>query len=293
MRRFLFLSLIISAFAEVPDGLPGCSGMAAWGPDRYVVCRDFKSGESGIRLALLETSPRVRYQALEVNWGKSGEANDLEAITPLQGKPNEFLAVEAEPVNGFYGRIFHLRWEEQAFEVEATYDLPDNLGQEIEGLASRRLSDGHWMILLGGRRGKQGQPGRLFWADLKGGQLNWSDSGRIGVDLRTPRRLGPFARTVSDMYVDEQDSLYISCCSSPGKAGPNRSLIYRAGKINPQADPPLEFSEPGERLWWMDGVKIEGLAPCSRPGYGPAYITEDNDLGGIWRAVPLHPSQRD
>jgi hypothetical protein len=291
MRRALCFSLLsLLGWAEMPHGLPGCSGMAAWGPDNYIICRDFKVGETGERLGLVETGKGLTYRSIEIDWGEAGEANDLESVAPLQGQPDEFLAAESGYVDGKFGRIFHFSASAGRFRCQHTYRLPEDLSQEIEGLATRKLSAERWMILIGGRRGKGGEPGRIFWGFLQNGQIDWPKAGRLGIELHTPRRLGPFARTLSDMYLDEQDRLYVASCSSPGKAGPNRSLIYHAGDLDPEANQPLHRASETQNIWWVDGVKIEGLAPCSRAGYGPAYASEDNDLGGIWRAVPASPS---
>lgn len=293
----LVAAVALMALAEKksqPDGLPACSGLVGWGPERYIVSHDLKAGEAGPRFGLVHTAGHFRYQPLESDWTAVGEpANDLESLAPLAGSPGFFLAAESGYFRGQYGRFYMLEAQDgppARLKVLRRYALPKGMDQEIEGLATRRLSAECWLVFLGGRGGKAEEPGRLFWGVLENGNLTWPKEGLAGVEIQLPRRLGPYARALSDMYLDDQHYLWISSCSSPGQLGPNRSLIFQAGVVSADVKQPFRRTVEAQPVWWVDGCKIEGLSHCSRPGYGPAYVTDDDELGGIWRAVPANPS---
>ena len=284
--------------ALAPDGIPPCAGMVRWGPNRYLVAHDLKFGEAGFRFGLVSTTYRLDYQGLECDWSKvGGESNDVESLAPLEGESRLFLACESGYVKGQFGHLYLVQAEDTAtprLVAQARYAMPNGLEQEVEGLATLRLEGGgnRWMVLLGGRGGRSEEPGRLYWGifDRDKNQMEWPKEGVQGTEIQLPRRLGPFARTLSDMYLDEKHNLYVSSCSTPGKLGPNRSLIFRAGNVHKNLKAPFQRATENQDVWWIDGCKIEGICPCDRPGYGPAYVTDDDDLGGMWRAVPTSPS---
>lgn len=302
MRPLMILTLLGLSLAvglaqpthPLSDPLPNCSGMANWGPDRYLVCHDYKEGEAGPRFGILHTQHQVRYAPVTTEWGPGPEGNDLESICPLAGQPDQFLASESSYFHGRYGRLFWIRLQDGPAPTAAlvkTFALPTQIDQDIEGLATLKMPNGNWMVLLGGRGGKEGESGRLFWGVLDSkGELQWNKEGLAGEELHLPRRLGPFARTLSDMFVDGYDQLIVSACTAPGPGAPTRSLIFQAGSLKPDLKHPFHRAADGQLVWWVDGCKIEGLAPCSRPGFGPAYVTDDDELGGIWRASPASPS---
>ena len=289
------LSLAMAQSQSVPDGLPPCSGMAGWGPECYLVSHDLKNGQAGARFGLVHTLDRFTYTPLECDWsGAGGDANDLESLTPVEGMPGHYLSAESGYFRGNYGRLFWLQAEDQPqprLKVVRQFALP-TLPQEIEGLSTLRLDSHRWLVVLGGRGGKAEEPGRLYWGviDSSDGSVTWPTAGLQGSEIHLPRRLGPYARTLSDMFVDQAHHLWISSCASPGRVGPNRSLIFQAGSLSEDLKQPFHRNVEAQPVWWIDGCKIEGLAACTRPGYGPAYVTDDDNLGGLWRAVPANPS---
>ncbi|MBN9419361.1 MAG: hypothetical protein J0I12_28155 [Candidatus Eremiobacteraeota bacterium] len=299
--RLLFGVLLLSGLAlgqpnpnaVVPDGIPPCAGVVQWAPSRYLVTHDFKSGEAGSRFGLISTNQRLSYQSLQVDWSKvGGEANDLESLAPIEGKAGHFLACESGYVKGQFGHLYWLSAQPDTVAVEARYAMPAGLTQEIEGLATLHLEGNRWMVLLGGRGGRSEEPGRLYWGilDRDKNEIEWPKEGLQGAEIHLPRRLGPFARTLSDMFLDEKHRLFVSSCSTPGRLGPNRSLIFLAGTVRDNLKTPFHRATENQDVWWVDGCKIEGICPCDRPGYGPAYVTDDDELGGLWRSVPASPS---
>lgn len=272
--------------------------MASFGPEQFLVTHDLKDGQSGPRLALISTKGKLHYQPLPVD--QSSEAvwgpvppNDVESICPLAGHSGQFLLCESGYYKGKYGRIFHIEVS-AAGQVKRLGEmhLPTGLSQDIEGIATLELPhSAGWLVFLGGRGGKEGEPGRLYWGqwDKGASDISWSKEGLHGQVLQLPRRLGPFARTLSDMYVDAKGQLFVSSCTAPGQPYPSRSLIFVAGHLKVDLKQPFR-AEQEPSVWWIDGCKIEGIAPSHRPGCGPAFVTDDDDWGGIWRVVPINPS---
>lgn len=301
MHMRLILGILLSACAlaqpnpnaVLPDGLPPCSGLVQWAPSRYLVTHDFKSGESGSRFGLVSTSQRLSYQDLKVDWSKvGGEANDLESLAPVEGQHGQFLACESGYVKGQFGHLYWVSAQPDGVTVESRYAMPTGLTQEIEGLATLHLEGNRWLVLLGGRGGRSEEPGRLYWGvlDRDKNAIDWPKEGLRGAEIHLPRRLGPFARTLSDMFLDEKHRLFVSSCSTPGRLGPNRSLVFLAGTVQNNLKAPFHRATENQDVWWVDGCKVEGICPCDRPGYGPAFVTDDDDLGGVWRALPASPS---
>lgn len=291
-----FFSLAASAEPPRVNPFPPCSGLANWGRERYLVTHDLKEGQSGARIGELKTAEGCRYRALEVDWGSvQPEGNDIESICPVDGLPGSFLVAESGFYRGKYGRVFWMEAQElptPRLRVLGTFQQPQELNQEIEGLATRRLASDKWLVLLGGRGGKEGEAGRLFWGTIErdSWHTNWSPEGLRGVELQLPRRLGTYTRTLSDMYLDDRGVLWACTCTAITRQGPFRSMIYQAGTVETREDRPFTRARENQAVWWIDGCKAEGLAPSNRRGWGPAFVTDDEDLGGIWRAVPATPS---
>jgi hypothetical protein len=266
--------------------------MAAWGKERYLLVHDTKAGRVGPRVGRVLTGPGCRYQELPLDWSAvGGESSDLESACPVEGAENQFLLAESSYYQGKYGRVFWLDASSSIQPVVTGKFLLPVLDQEIEGIATRQLDPRRWLVLLGGRGSRDGlMPGRIYWGVLEGATMEvaWTPAGLQGEEVQLPRPVGPQARTLSDMYLDQQGTLMVSACVDPGDDGPFRSLIYVGGHIRADAQSPFVRPRQASGVWWVDGCKIEALAPPPRPGYGPAYATDDEDLDGIWRAVPPH-----
>lgn len=296
MKRVVWISLLVLAAWAEPGGLPASSGMAAWGPERYLLVHDTKEGNPAPRLGIIYANKGYRYAPVTVDWNQvGGESSDLEGITPVDGAPNQFLACESSYYKGKYGRVFWLDVHEgrpgYALAL-AKFQLP-KFEQEIEGIATRRLDDRRWLILLGGRGTRDGEvPGRIYWCTLDRSTFRpeWTPEGLQGEEIELPRRVGKHGRTLSDMFLDEKGALWVSACVDPSDDGPFRSLIYQAGVVRPQQKIPFVRPREASGVWWVDGCKIEALAPPPRPGFGPAYATDDESLGGVWRVLPPEPT---
>lgn len=273
--------------------IPPVSGLLKLGPELYVTAHDIKEGRTETRLGVLRTQPGCRFAPLPVDWSKTGESNDVESITLLEGRTDRLLACESGYYQGKFGRLFLLELDPERLRARSLASVPlPELSQEIEGLVSRRLGPERYLVVLGGRGGRTtGEPGRLYWGtlDLSAGRplrLECPPEGLVGEELQIPARLGPHTRTISDMFLDAESNLWVSACVDPSEEGPFRSLVYGAGKIHARERTPFERPREAATVWRIEGFKVEGLAAAPRPGFGPAFATDDEVLDGLWRALP-------
>jgi hypothetical protein len=119
------------------------------------------------------------------------------------------------------------------------------------------------------------------------GRLEYSS----GQELRTFRRQEPHSRSVSDIYIDELDVLWIASCTDAGDSGPFNSQIYRFGEYDFNASA-LSANTYDPPLWNLGGVKVEAICQSILTGGTLCYATDDEGYGGIWRSLADAQSMR-
>src|SRR6266446_2290575 len=142
---------------EAPLAVPirGISGMAALDENEYLVVHDLKK-DAGERLGVLHVHKKKApsYQPVAVNWPKSGDATDLEALCAVPGRTNEYLACESGGAKSKEGRLFHLALHKDGGEWQAkvrkTIALPED-ADNIEGIACLQAKGGDLIVILGER----------------------------------------------------------------------------------------------------------------------------------------------
>lgn len=307
-------------------GTPGYSGMALIDDNSYIVIHDTKirPGEDHEppRISLLVTDCRGMYRerAIRVNWESDlkRKPNDLEGICAIPGREHEFLAVESggyrdgEGKIHIIGHIFHLRFTKNlegdwCGTIQQVIKMPDELNG-VEGIACVRIDDESWFVILGecGSRTSQGgdvitKPARLHWDILELGppdNIPKEFISRGFVEFISPDLasccISVDMRSCSDMYIDAKNQLWISAALDPGDTGPFRSVIYKAGRIEPgEPKQPIRIDRHQKEARFIDGLKVEALAAA------PAFLsekailsfaTDDENYHGIWR--PLFPTPR-
>ena len=285
------------------------SGMALIEPDRYLVVHDAKGREQQPRLGIISimASRGAVYATLEISDWKSpdGPGNDLESACSLSDHPREFLIAESGYWETKYGRVFHIRVSGATAEVVRTYKLPliaDNTrakaGDNFEGLACIKQADGRYLLVLGERGGSDLYPSGLLrwgWFDPPTATIAWAESGQASLPVTAP---GPWPagtnkRDIADLYVDPHGVLWAVATADHGDNGPFRSVIFRLGTVTPGRAAPVQVDSSPIAGWIIDGVKVEALAAPARavPGSVLAVGTDDENLGGVWRAVfpPVTP----
>ena len=280
----------------------GFSGMAQMGPNTYLVVHDTKGHRDGPRVGVAEvTRQGLRYSPVVVaDWkDPDGRSSDLESACALPGLADEFLIAESGPWDGQYGRLFHLRLRGQVGEILRAYPLPilkgrgpGAEGDNYEGLACAPLEGGRFLLLLGERGGSSVYPSgvlRVGALDLAKGDLQWRDDGRAGMTITAPGDWPPAVvpRSISDLYLDPEGTLWAVATADAGDLGPFRSIVYRLGKVAPRQDDLLALKQALVVTWVLDGLKIEALAGPAAilPGSALSIGTEDEDLGGVWRGL--------
>ncbi|MGE4202393.1 MAG: hypothetical protein AB7J86_17215 [Vulcanimicrobiota bacterium] len=278
------------AWAQAPD----YSGMAEMpGRFTYFVVHDTKAGVEppwAARVGVLRLSKdgKPNYQSLNItNWGPGQELpNDIECCCPLPGRAGEFLVAESGYYHGRFGRIFRLRVQRvpgsELYFGEVLghfqFDQPGADGdtedaRQLEGIACIE-QDGQLILVLG-RRGGNGQPGELIWGPLALDPMRFGPTQVRALDLGDHR-----LRACSDLLWHRGELLCVASYD-PGNLGPFQSFVYSLGKRDWQVDP--------QRLWVLDGLKVEALAPCSLPGSELCVGTDDEDYQGIWRPLGERP----
>lgn len=279
----------------------------AWiGGDEYLVVHDTKTHRDDPRLGVLTVGGEegVRYRALAVDdWGDAdGRSSDLESVCALPGRDDEFLAAESGTWEGDFGRIFHLRLDGDAAQVlhaERLPQLADNdpetQGDNFEGIACAARADGSVLVILGERGGtRQNANGSLRWTvyEPQEHEFEWSSRSLAGVGIAAPGAWISLEtkRDIADLYLDPEGILWSVASEDAGDDGPFRSGIWAVGRVDPEADNPVEIFDDPPIGWWLDGLKVEALAapPAHLPFAEAAIGTEDENLGGVWR--PLYPT---
>lgn len=265
-----------------------------------------KDGGNEVPAGKAELGLHMDYAPLDCDWSmaEEGRSSDLESVHAIIGRPGEFLAAESGYWQGQFGRVFHLKvsgqkndWKCELLDV---MQLPPELNGEVEGLVAKQLSDGSVVVMLGIRGGATAYgPARIVTGYVYGPEqspwdLNFDAMGNGGTELAWPvTSWAPFARHISDMYLDSADRLWIAAAEDNGNAGPFRSFIFMATDGWYQ-DYPVGTWQASPYFWEIDGVKIEAIAAPSTPGSVLCYATDDEDYGGIWRplppAMPLTPA---
>lgn len=254
--------------------LPDLSGLARHGR-KFLAVTDAKAESQLPRLGTVDAATGA-FQGLSSDWGQGPAARDLEAITPVQGQAGRFLAVEGSSWQDKSARLFQLQVDEQGSSLEKSYELP-KFAQEVEGIVEMPLDEHRRLVVLGGRGGEQGQPGRLYWGvlDQKQGSLSFPPQGLEGVEVKAPRLKAAVQRDISELQLRDDGTLWASASADLGNQGPFESAVYCLGKLKADLNNPLEASGgPSIRL---PGSKIEGLA-----AHGQGWLTgADNEtLGG-------------
>jgi len=283
------------------SGLPPISDMVQLDATRYLFVQDKKITAPGDRLGILQLRPGLAplYQAIPVaNWPETQMSNDLEAICGLPGRPNEFLLAESAQWHGEFGRLFHIQLLQGYARVLATYPLPAHLdntpeqqGDQFEGLACAAKAPNRYLLILGERGGAERDgaltQGQLQWGDfdIAAGQIVWSEQ-KLKVLAPKVDLIAPPQRDITALYL-EANTLWASAAREAGEQGPFSSLIYQVALVDPQAEIPLQLINNQQLSWRLDGFKVEAIAAPSPqiPGSALSIGTEDEQLGGQWRAL--------
>jgi hypothetical protein len=226
----LILALPIQAqtWRPVADGiLNGISGMAIIeqtdSTASFLIVHDNKKrGESRAAIVTVEGTQQPWYTPLD--WSKKHLPKDLEAITVVPEETNQFLALTSA------GKVYHIRLidSDSTVEVLNIFDLPQIPDHSnFEGLALQRLNGS--LIAVWAHRGKNEQPGILYWTELDLATYTFSKPVH-SLSLIMPWPVD-HVRHISDLKVDSSGALFLTSTSDPGNNGPFASALYLAGNF--------------------------------------------------------------
>jgi hypothetical protein len=302
--RYRIGSLVLLLFSGLASALvvgqeaggprqSGYSGMARLGDGSFVVTHDFKAGQAGPRLGVIAVSETSPPSYSPVAWDGDALPSDLEAICPLPGLANEFLALESGHKPGG-GRAFHLALSREAgawkMSLRGTHALPPYVA-DVEGAACAAAKDGRLVLVLAERGGTKKNPnGRLRWGALRlggGAGLDWPESNKLDLKPFPDPGKGKLRwRGCTDLYLDDKGQLWAARGVDPGDAGPFRSAIYRVGRLAAdEPERPVVLEESPKVEFFLDGFKVEGLAGPALKGSAFSVATDDENFGGTWRPV--------
>jgi len=294
------LLILFSAAAHATD-FPSTSGMADLGGDKMLLVDDTKdkpetTHNPRLRVATLVPG-KTTIEPVNEDWGKGDPPNDLECIAPVPNQPGHFLIGESGYVGQKYGRIFLVevkqdggKWHSSLFGIGSMQEPPGLLRDDLEGLAVAAKLDGSLVLLLSERGGRGAySPGWLWWGDLDlaAGTFTQTDDNKFGQMSAWPEKACfPWARSVSDLYLDPAGYLWASGAEDMGDDGPFRSVIYRLGRFDANQVYPVQYDGNMDLFWRIDGLKIEAIGPPTTPGSILNYATDDENFGGVWRPLP-------
>jgi len=282
----------------------GSSGMAQVNSNSFLAVYDLKSFEKGVRLGLIQTyADSIRVHPVRVSDWKSGEniPSDLEGITKVSGREDEYLICESGNWQGEQGRIFHMKLNLQgrSAEVLGIIQLPmqkrndfNLVGDQYEGIANFHLAEDRFTVLLAERGGSDAYPnGILRWGeiDLSSYTISFAKEGLKGIEIESPGswKSETNKRDLTDLFVDQEGVIWASASQDLSDSGPFHSVIYKLGNMTSQSDIPVNISEGLQLYKEFPSYKIEALSgPSSAvPGSKFSFGTEDEIYGGTWRPV--------
>jgi hypothetical protein len=253
-----------------PD-LPDFSGFANFSKSKLLAVRDSKDDSVDARVLLVDKKDG-HVEAVDMDWGQTRMARDLEAVTPSAGHKGQFLAVEGSSFGEKKARLFELSVGKKGGKAEKTHLLPE-FGQEIEGMVSLPGQEGHQTVLFAGRGGN-GQQGRVYWGDLSDDGLTFSQQGLAGKAVQAPQ-VGDGQRDLAELSLDNKGNLWGAAAVDTGDDGPYSSSLYQVGTVTPDGASP--FALKTGQSYKLDHIKAEALA---MQGNGKFWIGADNEANG-------------
>lgn len=273
-----------SEWEKIKDGkLCGISGIGLVKLEKtagtFLMVHDNKKADQQ-KVAVLTVQKGKKTEYAPVAWPKdTAQPVDLEALCRVPGRPgDEFLTATSK------GEVFHLRFdrEKRSILVLKKMSYPDRKKKNFEGLGL--YGDGKSLAAVWAHRGKGKSPAVLSWGlvDLKSGKFKKAGS----MDLHVPWPEGGDLRSVSDLKIGKDGTVYVSSASDPGDDGPFSSALYVVGKIASQHRKVVfKLQSPPKEIKRLPGHKIEGMVLL--PGPVPSFLvgTDNENAGSSIRTV--------
>lgn len=247
----------------------------------FIVVHDNKLIDDSIRgkvqprVGILTATKKGSLQYTNLSWPGTDLADDLEAITVVPNAES-FMALTSK------GKIYHLRLNQTHTQLEVIkiFSVPTKPGcADCEGFALHLI--GESLLAVWAERG-EGKDATLFWSklELKTYKFDPFDPpfSRSGVLHKVDYAISPACvRSISDIKVNPQGSVFISAACDPGDNGPFASAIYDLGKFKDGQQ--VTFKYEPKALLQFNTRKIEAIEFVSWLKGGLAYGTDDENFG--------------
>lgn len=289
----------------LPPSASGISGMAQIDGNSYLVVHDALSFETGPRMSIIRLSadaPPVFHPVTIDSWPNGdGQASDLESLCPVPSRPNDYLMAESGTWKGKGGRLFHVHLDSLTNKAAILGVMklpvladnnPQQVGDQYEGIACIRGTDGRLLLLLGERGGSEKFPdGVIRWGvlDLDRHQLEFTEKGIGGVTINAPGKWNNAKtnRDISDIHISPDGTIWLSAADDNGDNGAFTSMIYSPGRVSGNFKAPVLPSRHPKVWRIISSIKVEGLSgpPASVAGSRMSIGSDDENYGAIWRPV--------
>lgn len=300
--------------------LCGISGMTLLeqkgGRTEFLVVHDIRVGSPAPRLGIVTVgSGSVNYHDLK--WPTKNEPSDLEAITSVPGRPEQFLALSSA------GQSFPLVVSLKTHTVKlgifpdpgkphteltdvalADYVLPEIQRariEELEGLSIQKIGD--QLVIIWGYRGAGDLPGILYGGLLDPKTMQVKKDSIDHIDIKQTFLLpnNTYSRHIADLKIDVGGVVLASATYDPGDTGPFASGVYSLGTISLPVGGEKKIKLELNNDWrpqWVFARKVEAIEIVPGKQGGIAFGAEDENMGGWlyfkvgedWRKRDTRPS---
>ena len=203
---------------------------------------------------------------------------DLEALSEIPGRDDEFLALASE------GKVFHLHIVGETARVLGSFRLPGAKPFLANNYESLRLQTLHGeTVAVWAHRGGLGRDALIFVAPFHLARYQFG-AGTV-YRLRAPWPES-HRRDASDVVILRSGEVLVSAASDPGDDGPFSSTLYRLGALSRSVSgiwelpaTPTRHLVPREAVGARYARKIEALAV--RRGNLVLGTDDENDGGWI------------
>lgn len=268
--------------------LPDVSGMSWMSGDRLLVVHDAKRarparGRIGLVWLPTDTSS-LRYLPLDLAWPAPGPSHDLESIARIPGTERALLVESGD--DGTPGpRLYLVELDGDRLTLLETVEWPVEV-RNVEATAIVAVSGG--LVFVYAERNQDAETTAIRWAPL---QLDPVQFGTFEEFRFTTPDRAALNRGVVALDADDSGRLFTAGSFDPDvDSGPFRSRIYGMGRFLRDRQGHVRYDgRLPERLFTMDGVKIEALAvrPAGNGALEIVVGTDDEDFGGIVRRLQL------
>ncbi len=248
-----------------------------------------------------------------------GPLNDLEACCTLPGRKDEFLLAESMYYNGMFGRVLHIKLKTTKdpggadvtkahylghFEPfpghgsgKKGYETPKHL--RVEGMEA--FAVGSTTHVVFGLRGDANSDATMVHGTLTfsaaGSATGFTERGRRGLSMApTDHDRGCAAYHLCQKPGEKVWQLWVVATHDHTDVGPFRSVVYPAVEFSVGAAGQVRQRKlpPGNPLWRVRGLKVEGLAAAADViGNSAASIVSECEFyGGVWRPLELISAER-